>query len=110
MSHAQPFPTVAADGLDLHCLTVEAEPETNLLLRLLEPFVIHDVLPAHVACATSGDGLAVEIVFAASADLAQRLRGRLSVMVGVRDAALAPAARVRGAQTPEHRAAATRAA
>ncbi|MFG1371393.1 hypothetical protein V5F32_04375 [Xanthobacter oligotrophicus] len=110
MSHAQSLPTVAADGADLHRLVVEAEPETNLLLRLLEPFVIHDVLPSRMECATTGDGLAVEIVFAASADLALRLHGRLSVMVGVRDAALSPAGHGRGVHSPEHRAAAHRAA
>lgn len=114
MSFSQSFPTVAADGADLHRLLVAAEPETNLLLRLLEPFVIHDVLPSRVVCATTSDGLQVEleveIVFAAAADLAQRLQGRLSVMVGVREAALSPAGCGRAVQSPEHRAAAHRAA
>ncbi|MFG1377939.1 hypothetical protein [Xanthobacter autotrophicus] len=103
MSRSLSLPTVAADGANLHRLVVEAEPETNLLLRLLEPFVIHDVLPSRVACATCGEVLAVEIAFAASADLAQRLHGRLSVIVGVRDAALAPAGGARGANAPDHR-------
>lgn len=104
------LPTVAADGVDLHRLVVDVGPETNLLLRLLEPFVIHDVLPSRVACANTGDGLTVEIVFAAPTDLALRLHGRLSVIVGVRDAALSPAGHGRGAHSPEHRAAAHRAA
>ncbi|MFG1286153.1 hypothetical protein [Xanthobacter versatilis] len=110
MSHAHSLTTVAADGADFHRLAVEVEPETNLLLRLLEPFVIHDVLPSRVACAATSDGLAVEIVFAASADLAQRLHGRLSVMVGARDAVLSPAGRAGGAVASEHRAASHRAA
>lgn len=103
MPRSLSLPTVVADGADLHRLLVEAEPETNLLLRLLEPFVIHDVLPSRVDCAASGGVLAVEIAFAASSDLAQRLHGRLSVIVGVRDAALAPAGGARSANAPDHR-------
>lgn len=90
MSCSLPSTPVADDGAGLHRLVVEAEPETNLLLRLLEPFVIHDVLPVRVDCATSDGALAVEIVFAASSDLALRLHARLSVMVGVRDLAIEP--------------------
>lgn len=86
---------VAPDGCDLFRLVVEAEPETNLLLRLLEPFVVHDVLPSRVDCAVCDGHLAVEVEFAAAAAVAVRLHQRLSVMVGVRDAALAPAGRTR---------------
>lgn len=72
-----------------HRLLVEAEPHANMLLRLLEPFVIHDVLPGRIHSAADDDALRVELDFSAAADLAVRLRGRLAVMVGVRDAALA---------------------
>lgn len=71
-----------------HRLAVEAEPATNLLLRLLEPFVIHDVLPGRVDCVTDGDALTVAIEFAAEEAVAVRLSQRLGVMVGVRAAVL----------------------
>ena len=78
-----------------HRLVVEAEPAPNALLRLLEPFVIHDVLPHRVDCAAAGDALGVEIEFSASQDLATRLLMRLSTMVCVRAAALGPAPALR---------------
>lgn len=91
MSHARPVPPVADRCGPRHCLRVEAEPQTNLLLRLLEPFVIHDVLPEHVGATRTADALRVEIVFPASPDVAERLRGRLSVMIGIAAVDLAPA-------------------
>ncbi|WP_024279424.1 hypothetical protein [Xanthobacter sp. 126] len=72
-------------------LAVAAEPETNLLLRLLEPFVIHDVLPSRVDCRTDADTLSVTIAFAAEEAVAVRLGQRLGVMVGVRTADLTTA-------------------
>ena len=72
-------------------LAVAAEPETNLLLRLLEPFVIHDVLPSRVDCRTDEDTLSVTIAFAAEEAVAVRLGQRLGVMVGVRTADLTTA-------------------
>ena len=75
-----------------HRLSVVAEPDTNLLLRLLEPFVIHDVLPSRVDCSACADALAVVIEFSAEEAVAVRLGQRLGVMVGVRTADLAPAA------------------
>ncbi|MFG1183362.1 hypothetical protein [Xanthobacter aminoxidans] len=72
-------------------LAVAAEPETNLLLRLLEPFVIHDVLPSRVDCRTDEDTLSVTIAFAAEEAVAVRLSQRLGVMVGVRTADLTTA-------------------
>lgn len=76
----------------LHRLCVVAEPDTNLLLRLLVPFVIHDVLPSRVDCSAGADALAVIIEFSAEDAVAVRLGQRLGVMVGVRTADLAPAA------------------
>lgn len=76
----------------LHRLAVAAEPSTNLLLRLLEPFVIHDVLPDHIDCHADEDGLTVTIEFAAEPAVAVRLGQRLGVMVGVRAADLTVAA------------------
>ncbi|MEP9353027.1 hypothetical protein ABLE93_05440 [Xanthobacter sp. KR7-65] len=97
MSPACPEPPFRREGADLYRLAVEAEPETNLLLRLLEPFVIHDVLPSRIDCAATGDGLSVELEFTAAEALAIRLHQRLSVMVGVRDAALATVGHARAA-------------
>ncbi|QRG08764.1 hypothetical protein EZH22_11050 [Xanthobacter dioxanivorans] len=92
MSHV-PFPDGAATaGAGLYRLVVEAEPDPNSLLRLLEPFVIHDVLPHRIDCASTAEACAVELEFTATADLATRLHMRLSTLVCVRDAALAPAA------------------
>lgn len=99
MFPAFPEPSVRHDGEALYRLAVEAEPDANLLLRLLEPFVIHDVLPRRVDCAATAGALAVELEFAAAEAVAVRLRQRLAVMVGVREAALAPAAPARGAAT-----------
>ena len=83
----------------LHHLAVVAGPETNLLLRLLEPFVIHDVLPGRVDCRTDDEALTVTIEFAAEDAVAVRLAQRLGVMVGVRRADLttAEAAQMRAA-------------
>ncbi|WP_051356963.1 hypothetical protein [Azorhizobium doebereinerae] len=66
-------------------LVVEATPDPNVLLRLLEPFVIHDVLPHRVDVAYCGGALCVELEFTAAPDLALRLEGRLRVMVPVSD-------------------------
>lgn len=88
-------PVSSADGAPaavLHRLVLEAEPSPNTLLRLLEPFVIHNVLPHRIECTAGGDVLAVTLEFSAPADLAARLHGRLKAMVGVRDACLAPVA------------------
>ena len=82
----------APSGAAFFRLVVEAEPDANGLLRLLEPFVIHDVLPHRIDIAhhTDGDGaLAVELEFSAEIDLALRLEARLRAMVSVRDVALA---------------------
>lgn len=95
MSLAHHESAVDPDGRDLFRLVVDAEPEANLLLRLLEPFVIHDVLPSRVDCAVTDGHLAVELEFAADPAVAVRLHQRLAVMVGVRDVALAPAGRAR---------------
>lgn len=92
MSHASP-PPAGAPAPVRHRLLLEAEPCANLLARLLEPFVIHDVLPARIDSAADGDALRVALDFCAPADLAARLHGRLAAMVGVRKTALVPAAR-----------------
>ncbi|UJX47856.1 hypothetical protein D7006_09910 [Xanthobacter sp. YC-JY1] len=61
------------------------------MLRLLEPFVIHDVLPGRIDCRTDADTLTVTIEFAAEEAVAVRLGQRLGVMVGVRRVDLATA-------------------
>lgn len=68
---------------DVHCLHLVAEAAANALLRVLEPFVIHDVLPLRIETRTEADALHVAIHFHAPADVAERLRARLSVMVAV---------------------------
>lgn len=73
-----------------HRLEVEADAAANLLLRLLEPFVIHHVLPHRLDARVEGDGLALDLAFRAPAPVAERLAARLAVMVGVRAVALAP--------------------
>lgn len=79
-------------GAASYRLVVDAEPDANALLRLLEPFVIHDVLPERVDVSHERRGplagLSVELQFCASADLAARLAARLEAMVSVRDVAL----------------------
>lgn len=67
-------------------LVLEAEPESNVLLRLLEPFVIHNVLPDHLDVARLEDCISVELVFRAPQAIAERLEARMQAMVGVRDA------------------------
>ncbi|GGF87436.1 hypothetical protein GCM10007301_54150 [Azorhizobium oxalatiphilum] len=69
-------------------LVVEAMPDPNVLLRLLEPFVIHDVLPHRIDVAHCDNSLAVELEITASPDLAARLEGRLRAMVPVSDVAM----------------------
>lgn len=83
----------AHPGAGLYRLVVEAEPSSNVLLRLLEPFVIHDVLPHRIDVMTTPEALGVELEFTAEPDLAERLRGRLEAMVPVRDVACAAIAR-----------------
>lgn len=90
MSHVPSPDAAAAAGAGLYRLVVEAEPASNALLRLLEPFVIHDVLPHRIDCASDREACAVELEFTATADLATRLHMRLSTLVCVRDAALVP--------------------
>lgn len=99
MSHPSPQSAVLRDQPDTFRLAVEADPDTNLLLRLLEPFVIHDVLPQRVDCAAGADALSVELVFSSEEAVAVRLHQRLSVMFGVRDAALVRACGARPAGT-----------
>lgn len=69
-------------------LVVEATPDPNVLLRLLEPFVIHDVLPHRIDVAHCDNALAVELEITATPDLAERLEGRLRAMVPVSDVAM----------------------
>lgn len=78
----------APAGAVLHCLHVEAEPLPNALLRLLEPFVIHDVLPVRLDSRAEGDGLRLAITFEATTELAERLMMRLAVMPVARRARL----------------------
>ncbi|WP_127090571.1 hypothetical protein [Aquabacter cavernae] len=83
-------PFHAPPGAALRCLIVEAEPDTNALLRVLEPFVIHNVLPVRMdtECPDGAECLRVAIHFAAPDDLAARLEARLATMVTVRAAHL----------------------
>lgn len=87
---SHPSAPSASQPLPLHRLTVAAEADSNLLLRLLEPFVIHDVLPSAVTCAADARGLSATVDFSAEPAVAERLRMRLAVTVGVRAAELAP--------------------
>lgn len=70
----------APSGVPLHRLVVEADPSPNVLLRLLEPFVIHDVLPLRAESRADGPGLRLAVTFRAAPDLAERLKMRLSVL------------------------------
>ncbi|WP_341990790.1 hypothetical protein [Azorhizobium sp. AG788] len=79
----------APSGVAVYRLVVEAAADANVLLRLLEPFVIHDVLPHRIDVAHLDDVLAVELVFTAGPDLAIRLENRLRAMVSVSDVAMA---------------------
>ncbi|MFG1417417.1 hypothetical protein V5F38_17935 [Xanthobacter sp. V0B-10] len=81
-------PFAAPAGASLHCLLVEADAAPNALLRLLEPFVIHDVLPLRLESRADGDALRLVIAFSAESDLAERLQMRLCAMPVVRGAAL----------------------
>ncbi len=81
----------ASTGVAVYRLVVEAAPDANVLLRLLEPFVIHDVLPHRIDVAHEADALMVELEFTAGPDLAVRLENRLRAMVAVTDVAMAPA-------------------
>lgn len=80
--------SLASVGDAHYRLVAEAEPETNSLLRVLEPFVIHDVVPTRVDVARLGSGadavLCIDIRFGADAPLAARLAARLETMVTVR--------------------------
>lgn len=78
----------APDGVAVYRLAVEAAPDANVLLRLLEPFVIHDVLPHRIEAAHEADALMVELEFTAAPDLAVRLENRLRAMVPVNDVAM----------------------
>lgn len=88
-----PALSVAPSGAASHHLAVEAEPEANALLRLLEPFVIHDILPEHLEVRATRDGdnpsLRLDLHFHTSADLAGRLEARLATMAVVRHIRLA---------------------
>lgn len=80
-------------GLSRHRLVVEADAHPNLMLRLLEPFAIHDVQPTRIRLDGPADGkvdpanlgdMRAEIAFVASHELAERLWARIDVMVPVR--------------------------
>lgn len=89
---AQPSPAPSLPApCPRHRLKVEAEADPNLLLRLLEPFVIHAVMPSAVACSADERGLTAVLDFPAEAAVAERLCMRLQVTVGVRAAELVPA-------------------
>lgn len=84
-------------GLLRHRLVVEADAHPNLMLRLLEPFAVHEVLPSRVRIDGPADGdmnpaalgsLRAEIAFTASTELAERLWARIDVMVPVRNSHL----------------------
>lgn len=83
-------PFVAPPGAASRRLLVEAEPETNALLRVLEPFVIHNVLPARVdaECPAEAGVVRIAVHFEAPDDLALRLEARIATLVCVREARL----------------------
>ena len=94
------------NGLTRHRLVVEADAHPNLMLRLLEPFAIHDVQPTRVRMDGPADGvidmanlasMRAEIAFIAPIEVAERLWSRIDVMVPVRashlvSSAVSPAA------------------
>lgn len=82
----------APSGAPLHCLTIQVVGEVNALLRLIEPFVIHDVTPVRVVSDARPDGFEVTVEFRADAELARRLEKRLGAQVTVVSARLRPAA------------------
>ena len=84
-------------GLLRHRLVVEADAHPNLMLRLLEPFAVHDVQPTRVRLDGPEDGkthitdcadMRAEIAFVAPVELAERLWARIDVMVPVRSSHL----------------------
>lgn len=84
-----------------HRLVVEADAHPNLMLRLLEPFAIHDVQPTRIRLDGPEDGridptrlgtLRAEIAFVAGPELAERLWARIDVMVPVRTSHLVSSA------------------
>lgn len=88
-------------GLYRHRLVVEADAHPNLMLRLLEPFAIHDVQPTRIRLDGPADGkidpahlgtLRAEIAFFAGPELAERLWARIDVMVPVRTSHLVSSA------------------
>ena len=90
-------------GLLRHRLVVEADAHPNLMLRLLEPFAIHDVQPTRVRLDGPADGvidpanlgdMRAEIAFVATPELAERLWARIDVMVPVRTSHLVSSAPV----------------
>lgn len=81
-------PALPAPDRGRHRLLVEADADPNVLLRLMEPFAIHDVMPAAMRLDTPATTLRAEIVFDAPAPLAERLRARIEAMVPVRRARL----------------------
>ncbi len=88
MSH----PSRPPRGGALHRIVVDAEPDPNVLLRLLEPFVIHDVLPHAIHVAHEAHALTVELEFTCDVDLAARLKARLAAMISVRAVTCSPVA------------------
>ncbi len=90
-------------GLLRHRLVVEADAHPNLMLRLLEPFAIHDVQPTRVRLDGPEDGridpadlreMRAEIAFVAPVDVAERLWARIDVMVPVRSSHLVSSAAI----------------
>ncbi|TCT05077.1 hypothetical protein [Aquabacter spiritensis] len=87
-------PRAVVCTLAQHCLHLDVEPGPNALLRVLEPFVIHDVMPCRIDLAPEGgeDGaVRIDIHFSAPSPLAERLEGRLAASVVVRAARLVSA-------------------
>jgi len=83
--------------LPRHRLLVEADAHPGALLRLLEPFAIHEVQPIRLRVDGPADGridpfepaaMHAEIAFAAPEEVAERLRARIDAMVPVRAARL----------------------
>lgn len=84
-----------------HRLVVEADAHPNLMLRLLEPFAVHDVQPTRIRLDGPADGridpanlgnMRAEIAFVASPEIAERLWARIDVMVPVRTSHLVSSA------------------
>lgn len=77
--------SAAVAAVPRHRFTVRTEARADALARLIEPFVVNDVVPSRLeAHAPVGEACyRVTIEFAAEADLAAKLAQRLTTLYAV---------------------------